>query len=181
MDGQNPTPGVVPNTWLTLKSPLDPFKKMDAGSERAYTSLDCINIEKQLGYTYGPGSLESSTALAAARPSGNSSKMLRVSGVNRAAIRGSFLISAYVKIGRKKYHVGTEAVLSRWNVQYCANCQTHLEAKAFIGMDAFREKSIQNAEYEVQIRTRDGILRQHQAPPSPLAIMGRKPFKLEIR
>jgi tyrosinase len=82
VDGQNPTPGMVPNTWLTLESPLNPFKKIDGGRERAYTSLDCIDIEKQLGYTYGPGSLVGGPiALAAAVPPENSSKMLRVSGV----------------------------------------------------------------------------------------------------
>lgn len=182
VDGQNPTPGVVPNSWLTLESPLNPFKKKYGGTERAYTSLDCISIEKQLGYTYGPGSLEEKAIPnVMAAVSGESSKMIRVSGVNRASIRGSFLISAYVNIGGKKYHVGTEAALSRWNVQYCANCQTHLEAKAFIGLNAFQQDAIENAEYEIQIRTRDGVLNHPQTPPSPLSIMSRKPFHMEIR
>jgi tyrosinase len=182
VDGQNPTPGMVPNTWLTLDSPLNPFKKNDGGVERAYTSIDCIHIEKQLGYTYGAGSLEEKPiALAAAVVPGASSKMIRVSGINRASIRGSFLISAYVNLGGKKYHVGTEAVLSRWNVQYCANCQTHLEAKAFIGLHAFQQGSIENAEYEIQIRTRDGMLNHPQASPSPLSIMSKKSFHMEIR
>jgi tyrosinase len=184
VDGQNPTPGVVPNSWLTLESPLNPFKKNDSGSERAYTSFDCISIERQLGYTYGPGSLEeksSARAVAAAATPDGSRKMIRVSGVNRASIRGSFLISAFVNLGGKKYHVGTEAVLSRWNVLYCANCQTHLEAKAFFGLHAFRQDAIDNADYEIQILTRDGILNHPQASPSPLAVMSRKPFYLEIR
>jgi tyrosinase len=182
VDGQNPTPGMVPNTWLTLDSPLNPFKKNDGGRERAYTSIDCIHIEKQLGYTYGAGSLEEKLiALAAAVVPGASNKMIRVSGINRASIRGSFLISAYVNLGGKKYHVGTEAVLSRWNVQFCANCQTHLEAKAFIGLHAFQQDSIENAEYEIQIRTRDGMLNHPLASPSPLSVMSKKSFHMEIR
>jgi hypothetical protein len=36
----------MPNTWLTLEMPLNPFKRED---ETAYTSLDCIDIETQLG------------------------------------------------------------------------------------------------------------------------------------
>src|SRR5208283_4270096 len=61
VDGQGPTPGTMPNSWLTLDSPLNPFKKKAAdGSEEPYTSRDCINIEKQLGYTYAHGSLEES-------------------------------------------------------------------------------------------------------------------------
>jgi tyrosinase len=179
VDGQNPTPGVVPNTWLTLESPLDPFKKIDADGTRAYTSNDCIDIEKQLGYTYGPGSLEGGAVAMAMAPSGG--KVLRVSGVNRAAIRGSFLISAFVNVGGKRYHAGTEAVFSRWHVQYCANCQTHLEAKAFIHLDAFRQETIESDQCEVEIRTRDGRLDHPRAAPSPLALMARKPFRMEIR
>jgi len=53
-----------------------------------------------------------------------------VSGINRAPIRGSFLVSVFGNVGGERVHLGTEAVLSRWNVQYCANCQTHLEVKA---------------------------------------------------
>jgi tyrosinase len=60
----------VPNSWLTLDSPLDPFKKKVGRKERPYTSLDCINIEKQLGYTYGPGSLDSAKAAAPRRRAG---------------------------------------------------------------------------------------------------------------
>ena len=136
----------MPNTWLTLESPLNPFKKKERGKERAYKSLDCVNIEKQLGYTYGPGSLEEQPVLAALE-SGHSMKVIRVSGLNRAPIRGSFMVSAYVNIEGKKYHVGTESVLSRWNVQGCANCQTHLEVKAFFGLHGFRAESIDGADF----------------------------------
>jgi len=59
------------------------------------------------------------------------SKVIAVSGINRAPIRGSFLIQAFATINGEKYHLGTEAVLSRWSVKYCSNCQTHLEVKAF--------------------------------------------------
>ncbi|MBD2436346.1 tyrosinase family protein [Nostoc sp. FACHB-110] len=175
VDNQGPTPGIVPNSWLTLESPLNPFKKKEHGKERAYTSLDCINIEEQLGYTYSRGSLEEMPEQAVLQQ-GQSTKVIRVSGINRAPIRGSFLVSAYVNIGGKKYHVGTEAVLSRWSVQYCANCQTHLEVKSFIGLHKFREDSLNNAEYEIEIRTRDGLLNQHQA----LSTSGKKLFRLEV-
>src|SRR5262249_10563444 len=130
VDSQGPTPGTAPNSWLTLESPLDPFRLKKDGTERAYTSLDCINIEKQLGYTYGPGSLESQAVLALRRD--EPGKTVHVRGINRGRIRGSFLISVFANIDGKRQHVGTEAVLSRWHVQGCANCQTHLEAQAFI-------------------------------------------------
>ena len=183
VDNQGPTPGVAPNSWLTLETPLDPFTKSEGGKERTYTSLDCINIEKQLGYTYGPGSLDgqaANAALAAAAPaSGQSTKVVRVAGINRAAIRGSFLISAFATIDGKRQHVGTEAVFSRWHVAGCANCQTHLEAKAFIGLHALTKVVADNAHYDVEVRTRDGLLGQPRAVAAALA--PRMPFRFEVR
>jgi tyrosinase len=178
VDNQGPTPGIVPNSWLTLESPLNPFKKKERGTERTYTSNDCINIEKQLGYTYGPGSLETPVKAAALEP-GHSSKVIRISGINRAPIRGSFLISAFAHIGGERHRVGTEAVLSRWNVSGCANCQSHLEVKAFIPLQVFREELLQNPKYEVEIRTRDGLLKE--SPPKALATFEKKLFRLEVR
>ena len=82
---------------------------LDGDKERTFTSLDCINVEKQLGYTYGPGSLEAPAAVAAlAAAPGHSTKVVRVAGINRAAIRGSFLISAFATIDGKKQLLGTE-------------------------------------------------------------------------
>lgn len=141
VDNQGPTPGMAPNSWLTLDSPLNPFKKENG---QVYTSRDCINIEKQLHYTYGPGSLEEQT-MEAAPQAGQSTKVIRLSGINRAPIRGSFLISVYAIIKGKRHLVGTEAVLSRWSVKYCSNCQTHLEVKSFIGLHGFQEASLKNA------------------------------------
>ena len=180
VDSQGPTPGVVPNSWLTLESPLDPFKMKENGRERAYTSLDCINIEKQLGYTYDAGSLEEQAELEALPP-GHSTKVIRVFGLNRAPIRGSFLVAAFATIGGKRYHVGTEAVLSRWSVQGCANCQTHLEVKAFIGLHRFSAESLEGAEYEIEVRTRDGRLSQPRALTTALRTIQKRLFRVEVR
>jgi tyrosinase len=86
VDSQGPTPGTPANSWLTLESPLDPFKLTEAGKERAYTSLDCINIEKQLGYTYGPGSLEQPPGAVAMAPAAGGGKTVLVRGINRGAL-----------------------------------------------------------------------------------------------
>jgi tyrosinase len=186
VDNQGPTPGVAPNSWLTLETPLDPFKKSEGGKERTYTSLDCINIEEQLGYTYGPGSLEGQAALAAlaaAAAPGRSEKAVRVGGINRAAIRGSFLISAFATIDGKRQHVGTEAVLSRWHVAGCANCQTHLEAKAVISLRGLQQSVADKAQYDVEVRTRDGLLTQSSdmVAMAARAAAPRRPFHFEVR
>jgi tyrosinase len=158
VDNQGPTPGTAPNAWLTLESPLDPFRKKERGKERAYTSLDCINIEAQLGYTYGPGSLEDHAELTTLRADDDGAGVIRVSGINRGRIRGSFLISAFANIGGERRHVGTEAVLSRWHLEGCANCQTHLQAKAHISLQGLRAETIGKDQIEVEVRTRDGLL-----------------------
>jgi tyrosinase len=177
-DSQGATPGIVPNSWLTLESPLNPFKRN--GGTR-YTSRDSINIEKQLGYTYGPGSLDEPAARRAAfaLEPGQSTRKIRVSGLNRATIRGSFLVSAFVTLGGKRYRVGTESVLSRWSVQGCANCQTHLEVQAFMDLRPFQEAALRSASYHVEVRTRDGMLGQVQQ--SALALVQRKLFRVEVR
>ena len=135
VDSQNPTPGIAPNSWLDLGTALNPFTRTVNGQEAPYTSRDCINIAKQLGFTYSTGSLDDENdAVAALAEESAPSKIVAVSGINRAPIRGSFLVSVFGNVGGERVHLGTEAVLSRWNVQYCANCQTHLEVKAVFGV-----------------------------------------------
>lgn len=192
VDSQGPTPGTVPNSWLTLESPLDPFKKVEHGKERPYTSLDCINIEKQLGFTYSQGSLEEkSLSKAAALPVDNA-RVIGVTGINRAPIRGSFLVSVFGNVGGERVLLGTEAVLSRWSSQYCANCQTHLEVKAFVSLPtsdlpAAKAEQLDSTSYDVEIRTRDGVLTQStplaslaKAEPA-VAPSGKRLFRLEVR
>lgn len=98
VDNQGPTPGMAPNSWLDLETPLNPFKKKDG---RTYNSLDCINIEKQLGLTYSVGSLEESLSLKSLAKEAPA-KVIKVSRINKAPIRGSFMISAYAIIDGKK-------------------------------------------------------------------------------
>lgn len=157
VDNQGPTPGIAPNSWLTLETPLNPFMKTENGVERPFQSTDCINIEKQLGYTYGPGSLaEREPGMSVL--TNRSTKVVRVSGINRANVRGSFMISAFARVDGERVHIGTEAVFSRWNVQGCANCQTHLETKAFIALHGVEEESARGPLVEIEIRNRDGLV-----------------------
>jgi len=176
VDAQGPTPGVPPNSWLTMESPLTPFKNERTG--KIYTSNDCVHIERQLGVTYAPGSLEEQPRKTLLQ-GGNSHKVVRVSRVNRAPVRGSFSISAFAVVGDDRYHLGTEPVLSRWNVKYCANCQTHLEVKANFSLHGFAAALIDGAkvQYEVEIHTRDG-----QADALKANSRGVKmPAKIEVR
>ena len=110
-------------------------------------------------------------------------RMVRISRINRAPIRGSFLVSAFAHIDGKKQLIGTEAVLSRWSVQYCMNCQTHLEVKAHFGLHGLPD--VQPEDVEVEIRTRDGVITsagQNAARPMLAGMQpGKKLFHLEVR
>lgn len=118
-----------------------------------------------------------------------------MSGINRAPIRGSFLVSVFGNVGGERVHLGTEAVLSRWNVQYWANCQTHLEVKAVFGvpeagrgvMAAATAVEVDDPNtYDVQIQTRDGLLTAEQPTPRRMAAAGvvapdRPLYRIQVR
>ncbi|MCL9805259.1 tyrosinase family protein [Flavobacterium amniphilum] len=188
VDSQGPTPGMAPNSWLTMESPLNPFKKNDG---KSYTSLDAINIETQMGYTYGKGSLEEYTTngLLAAKEEKGESKVLKISRINRGPIKGSFMINAFAMIDGKKQHIGTEAILSRWNVQYCANCQTHIEVKAFIEIPSVASKTLKakeavdSSDIVVEVNGRNGFFMSNEAgkmEKSALPAGNQGGFKVEI-
>jgi tyrosinase len=183
VDNQGPTPGVVPNSWLTLDTPLVPFRKSDGNY---YTSHDCVNIETQLGYTYGPGSLDNLAAapavheLAAVAP-GNSNKVVKVSGINRASIRGSFVIAIFALVDGQRYRVAIDGVLSRWNVTGCANCQTHLQTKTFASLYHLKAATVDRASIAVEVHTRDGILANPQSSAGLVTTFEKRPFRVEVR
>lgn len=186
VDNQGPTPGAAPNAWLTLDSALEPFKKEDGDY---YNSKDCINIETQLGYTYGPGSMDDHANLLSARKEEDfPSRTIKVSKINKAPVKGSFTVSAFMNVNGEKLHLGTEAILSRWNSQFCANCQTHLEVKAFFNLPVIENKlfsALNEDPYdhvEIEIHGRDGFINGTDKN-NLLAASAEKPltgFKLEI-
>jgi tyrosinase len=180
VDNQGPTPGVIPNSWLTLDSPLDPFRKDDGAP---YTSRDCINIETQLGYTYGDGSLEDEPVLEATARAPGSVRRVHITGVNRGAIRGSFLISAFGNVSGKMQHLGTAAVLSRWHVEGCMNCQTHLNANAIVPLHGAVAEMAGAGELgvRVEVRTRDGLLQPRMSTLATGDTVARPMFRVEIR
>jgi tyrosinase len=150
VDGQGATPGVAPNSWLGVDSPLAPFRRADG---EPFTSRDVLHIEKQLGYTYGPGSLLAEDELAVTP---EPAQVVSVRGVSRASVRGSFLVSAYVTHDGVRHHLGTEAVLSRWHVEGCMNCQTHLEARAHFPLHGALAEGVTERHVDVQMHTRSG-------------------------
>lgn len=124
-------PDLPVRTALDFNTHLAPIQKPN--STDYYTSNDVIDIENQLGYTYGPGSFTAKKHKFLDEPSEPISKLLHVHGINRRAVPGSFVIRTYVddKDG-KTVEIGRTEILSRYNLERCANCQNHLEVSDVI-------------------------------------------------
>ncbi|NEQ40716.1 MAG: tyrosinase family protein [Okeania sp. SIO3I5] len=168
-DSQGPTPDFPPNASLNLDSPLYPFRKIDdKNMEVPYTSKDCINIEKQLNYTYSSGSfdhyhlLDEQKVQEETRDEGFSKKKLVVTGIDRALFQGSFVLQAYANFEGKKYYLGHYSVFSRRNVVKCANCLTHLEVQAFFPLDKLPASAVDNNEVEYSFTFRHRGPQLHQ-------------------
>ncbi|WP_437592471.1 tyrosinase family protein [Sorangium sp. So ce1000] len=165
-DLQGPTPGVSPGAQLTLDgTALKPFKT--PLTSKPYVSTDCVDIENQLGYTYGPGSFDdlsiNDQARAAAVKPGFSAKRLMVRGIDRALFQGSFLLTAHATVtdagGKtKEYYLGYHSVLSRYSVSNCANCRTHLEVIAHFPLKNMPEDEVDRAIFTVKVHHRGSVL-----------------------
>lgn len=163
-DSQGPTPGIPPGTPLDVNTPLNPFVKDEFGN--VYTSMDCINIERQLGYGYGPGSFDAAPAQDAAAADEPVGKKLTVRGIDRALFEGSFVIRAYAAVkdatgSRREFFLGSHSVLSRRNVVTCANCLTHLEVVAHFSLNAVPAELLDGAEFFIAIQHRGSSKRMN--------------------
>lgn len=169
VDSQGPTPGVAGGTWLTLDSPLSPFKKAGNATEE-YSSRDVADISK-LNYSYEySGELKpKSGKFHAPNPSDDllaqPAPVLTVGNISRERIGGSFIVSAWAKPknGQGDYVlVGTEAVLSRQKTSGCNNCQLHQEVRTHVPLHGFNRQRAMEQHFEVIVHTRDG-----KAPKRP--------------
>ncbi|KAF9158451.1 hypothetical protein BGX21_003389 [Mortierella sp. AD011] len=148
VDSQGPTPGVAGGIWLTLDSPLEPFKDLNDPT-RTITSREVVNIAN-LGYTY-----DHAEPPLTNMPNALPAPILIVSNINRATLGGSFVVSAWANLENgDKVLVGTEAVLSRWHVAGCRNCQNHLEVRAHFPMEGWRKEEVEKMSFKVVLNTR---------------------------
>ena len=108
---------------------------------------------------------------------GRSARVLHVSGINRAPIKGSFIVAAYATIDGKKYLLGINSVLSRWAVAGCANCQTHLEVKSAFALRHLSDAAVARAAFGVEVITKTA---GHMALASN-ADAATNPARIELR
>jgi tyrosinase len=134
--------GTAPGTPLSPNSLLAPFKdpNWDPNKEPEnpwdpwQTLYKVTDIENQLGYTYGVGSLDQYIGTA---PSGftelQPEDIVAVKAthpIDRSKYAGSFVIRTFALTPTKRVEIGREAVLSRWNLRECKNCMSRLTATA---------------------------------------------------
>jgi tyrosinase len=170
-----PSAGYNPDETLTLNSPLLPFRHNETGAY--YTSLDCINIESQLGYIYTVGSLDLIQWMHGEELDAKeelSTKKLRVANIHRGNIFGSFVITAYATVDGEEHYIGHHSVLSRWNVLGCENCRAHLRTEAYFNLDKVAEKSTDLSNYRIEITGRE------EAQPLLNAVLADNSIELEI-
>ena len=89
--------------------------------------------------------------------------------INRAQFKGSFVIRLYAQgHDGKEVEVGREAVLSRWGLEGCLNCQGHLDVDLYVPIDATTLEYLQGTKkaeigWRVWIQTHE--LLHHIADP----------------
>ena len=122
-----------------------------------------------MGYDYGAGSLdELAKPQLKAEAKSTGGRVIKVSKLNRAARKGSFIITAHAVTtdangNTQKELLGVEAVLSRWSVVKCANCLTHLETKAFFKIPAKHQLNLLSSgdlqqSIQISVHDRSGLV-----------------------
>ncbi|KAK1461365.1 hypothetical protein CMEL01_15001 [Colletotrichum melonis] len=139
---------------LTLDTPLEPFTKEEfsPGDNRPLTSNDVTNTAN-LGYDYPRPEFDSILP----GPDLREGPKITATGINRARIRGSFVVSTWAKgkNGEPDILLDTESVLSRWNVESCENCQNHLDVKSHRKLYGFSDEEALDTDFYALIHTRD--------------------------
>jgi len=183
-------PYFAQGTELNMETTLLPFKKADGDF---YTSEDATDIS-ELGFAYDVrGSLEGTVP-----PLGRATKTIfetirnhvsnprkvlghdstipspfsvikRVHNINRAQYPSSFVIRLYARgYDGKEVEVGREAILSRSNLEGCANCQNHLNVEMHVPIDPVTLERLAgptkaDVEWVVKVHTRDGQIHEPKA------------------
>ena len=163
---------------IDMETELVPFRKSDGSY---YISHDVTNIEDQLDYVYGPSSMDQFiyggigiNDIVSPR------KIISVENISTADYSGSFVIRLYAtNASGKKFEVGREPILSRWNVENCSNCVEQQNIKAIFPisepyLNAIKGSgTVDELKYSVEIQGTSGAL------PTPSS--GKQPTIVTVR
>jgi len=189
-EGEGQPPKFPPGTHVDLSIPLYPFKKTNGAD---YTSIDATDIS-ELGYSYGVGSLDPviPRGIELSERTGKTifdtishgvddpmkiighdpsvptpfAVIKKVHNISRAQYDSSFVIRLYARgHNGEEVEVGREAILSRWNLKGCANCQNNLNVETFVPIDSETLKRLAGpgkaeVAWVVKVHTRDGTIHE---------------------
>ena len=161
-------PHMPRGTHLDMNTPLYPFKKPDGSW---FTGGDVTDINDQLDYSYGPGSLDPLIQQGPVLGQHGQARIVayvKSHGIDRAHYAGSFVVRTYAKgPGHpEEVEIGRDPILSRWNVQGCANCQSSLNVVSHTPLDGYLIGVLKgdgdegDIKYYTKIQTHDGILHE---------------------
>ncbi|GAP86746.1 putative tyrosinase [Rosellinia necatrix] len=158
----------------TPESPLEPFKRADGCT--TLTSQDVADV-RNLGYTYDRPFSDPDPHGRDGRLIDVSSPRLRIPNLTRRGISGSFLISTWVENAEGKQElICADAVLSRWNLSSCRNCQDHLDFHHYVPLVGWNKEDAEGRQrqekFSYRLHTRqdpagDGMRR---GPLSPIEL-----------
>ncbi|KAI1309214.1 hypothetical protein F5Y03DRAFT_404362 [Xylaria venustula] len=142
----------------TPHSPLEPFKRRDGRTPLTSQVYDVANIAN-LGYIYDYLIPLPRDSIDAHIPS--TSPRLKIPSLSRRDISGSFVISVWAENEQGKQDlISADAILSRWNLSSCSNCQDHLDFAHFVPLLGWSkedaEKTQRGRKFVYKIHTRQG-------------------------
>lgn len=152
-------PDSDPETQLTMDSPLQPFKKADGGY---YTPNDVTDIVNQLDYDYGASSIDfllsAPNTFGSIVPGNDGAApiigLVKALDIDRTQYEGSFVVRTYASSPKYPHgvEIGREAILSRWNLAGCANCQSNLRVDALTPVDTVLLDTLKGGDKDTEVK-----------------------------
>ncbi|ORX78343.1 putative tyrosinase [Basidiobolus meristosporus CBS 931.73] len=144
-------PHYPPGTVVDMTTALIPFERPSGGY---YDSNDMTDFENDLDYTYHIGSLDPKLrADPDLTPEAPFVLTKKVHNINRAQYSGSFVIRLYAQgHDGQVVEVGRDPILSRWSLEGCRNCMSHLDVESYVPIDEILLKALQGPGKKEDIR-----------------------------
>jgi tyrosinase len=164
-DSQGPTPGYKPNENFNENSLLFPFVSIHG---QHWSANQMSNIENW-GFSYQEPektTLRRNNRVEAfanvQRLTENSEKFV-IDSVSRRRVSGSSILVAYASPKSnpsEKYLIGYQSILSRMNVEGCANCLTHVDMSCVFQPFNIARSLSNDLEFEVKLITHKGVIEE---------------------
>lgn len=159
------------NIHLNMNISFYSFQKPD---DNWYIGADVTDIDHQLNYQYGLDSLDFFIHRGSFLGQDSQAPIInyvKSDKIDRAQYVSSFVIKIYVKGSEhlEEVEIGRDVILSRWNVQGCANCQNSLSVRTYVLLNSYLVDVLKGAghkeeiKYRTAIHTHDNVIHQESS------------------